>query len=106
MSNRTNGPTITDLPLRQVYYFGDNAIGDIPEGEKVYGMLVSYDDMRFTKFWEEMELSINDRRTTPLSRNYQPLEGGIQAPSDMMRMLKFATRQSSLWQPQCSRDNS
>lgn len=84
------GPTITDLPLRQIYYFGDNsAAGKISEADKVYGMLVSYDDMRFTKFWEELELATGDRRTTPLSQNYQPMHGAEQAPFEMMRMLKL-----------------
>ena len=83
------GPTITDLPLRQVYYFGDNSTGNIDENDKVYGILASYDDMRFTQFWEELELSTKTRRTTPLSRNYQPLEGAGKAPDEMMRMLKL-----------------
>lgn len=83
------GPTITDLPLRQIYYFGDNARGDICEQDKVYGILASYDDMRFTKFWQELELPVNTRREIPLSRDYQPLYGASAAPDTMMRMLKL-----------------
>ncbi|WP_281557152.1 hypothetical protein [Thalassomonas sp. RHCl1] len=85
LANNTFGPTITDLPLRQVYYFGDNA----PESQAspVYGMLASYDDMRFTKFWQEMELGVNERRETPLSRDYQPLHGAGTASDTMEKML-------------------
>lgn len=83
------GPTITDIPLRQVYYFGNNATGDIPEGEEKYGILASYDDMRFTQFWEQLELPVDERRTTPVSEDYQPLRGGAEAPETMMRMLKL-----------------
>lgn len=93
--NKTNknvnvfGPTITDLPLRQVYYFGDNGPGDIGKEDKVYGVLTSYDDMRFTKFWEEMELPVDAWRETPLSHDYQPLHGAGEATFTMMRMLKL-----------------
>ena len=79
------GPTITDLPLRQVYYFGNNA----PDatGEEVYGLLASYDDMRFVRFWQELELGPNERRTVPISQDYQPLEGARTAPDAMVNML-------------------
>lgn len=88
-SDNVYGPTITDLPLRQVYYFGNNATGKVKDKDKVYGMLTSYDDMRFTQFWEELELPANTRRTVPLSQNYQPLNGAAEAPPEMMRMLKL-----------------
>ena len=81
------GPTITDLPLRQVYYFGDNA----PEKETppVYGVLASYDDMGFTQFWQELELPADARRDVALSRNYQTLAGPAAAPPQMERMLRL-----------------
>lgn len=82
------GPTITDLPLRQIYYFGNNAPNE-PEGNPVYGVLTSYDDMRFTKFWQELELPIDARRETAISQDYQPLNGAGEAPYTMMRMLKL-----------------
>lgn len=83
------GPTITDLPLRQIYYFGDNAAknNDGEDDENIYGILASYDDMRFTTFWREMELSVSERRETPISQNYQPIHGAGQAPDTMVRML-------------------
>ncbi|PCI46765.1 MAG: hypothetical protein COB51_06720 [Moraxellaceae bacterium] len=83
------GPTITDLPLRQVYYFGNNATGNVPAGEEKYGILASYDDMRFTKFWQELELPVGARRETPISEDYQPLNGAGEASFTMMRMLKL-----------------
>ena len=81
------GPTITDLPLRQIYYFGDNATDK--DGPPVYGMLASYDDMRFTQFWQKMELPADARRETPLNQDYQALEGPKQAPAEMERMLRL-----------------
>ena len=48
----TPGPTITDLPLRQIYYFGNNGIDQ--ETNKAYGMLLSYDDMQSQTFWSVM----------------------------------------------------
>jgi hypothetical protein len=89
--NRANGnkdvygPSITDLPLRQVYYFGNNAPG-APD-ETIYGVLASYDDMQYTTFWQEMQLPLTARRTVPLSEDYQPLEGPREAPPSMQRML-------------------
>ncbi|MDJ0630509.1 MAG: hypothetical protein QNJ44_19790 [Rhodobacter sp.] len=80
------GPTITDLPLRQVYYFGDNALpGD--QGKPVYGLLASYDDMRNVGFWRGLELSVEERRETAIPRDLQPLEGGRKASEQMERML-------------------
>jgi len=74
------GPTITDLPLRMIYYFGNNGSAS---GAPVYGMLASYDDMRFTDFWRCLEIPLDQRRENPLSRDYQPLDGG-RAPSEAM----------------------
>ena len=79
------GPTITDTPLRQVYYFGNNALG---ASEEVFGILASYDDERFYRFWQELELGPEESRETPLSQNLQPLEGARQAPDVMVRMLR------------------
>ena len=79
------GPTITDAPLRQVYYFGNNALNS---NEKVYSLLASYDDARFHRFWQELELGPDEARTTPLSRDLQPLHGGKKAPDVMVRMLR------------------
>jgi hypothetical protein len=79
------GPTITDLPLKQVYYFGDNAPNcDVTP---IYGLLASYDDMKFTSFWRELELKVDQRREQAISQNTQPLEGGGTATSEMEKML-------------------
>lgn len=82
------GPTITDLPLRQIYYFGNNALPDY-QGPRVYGILASYDDERFVDFWRQLELSVDDRRQVADYRNLQPLEGGMAAPPEMERMLRL-----------------
>ena len=79
------GPSITDLPLRQVYYFGNNAPGAV--SEKIYGMLASYDDEQYTEFWQEMQIPVTQRRTVALSEDYQPLVGPGTAPPSMERML-------------------
>ena len=83
----TFGPTITDLPIRQIYYFGNNAPN--PSGAPVYGVLASYDDMRFTKFWQEMELSVTEQHVTPPSANVQPLIGAGPATPAMTEMLRI-----------------
>lgn len=82
------GPTITDLPLRQIYYFGNNALPDY-QGPPVWGVLASYDDERFVGFWRQLELSVEDRREVADYRNLQPLEGGKAAPPEMERMLRL-----------------
>ncbi|NVJ99516.1 MAG: hypothetical protein HWE25_15290 [Alphaproteobacteria bacterium] len=81
------GPTVTDIPIRQVYYFGNNA----PEtgGTPVYGILGSYDDMRFTRFWQEMEIDMQSRQAVSWRQNLQPMEGPREATNSMMRMLKL-----------------
>lgn len=83
--NNVFGPTITDLPLRQVYYFGDNA--PTGNGPSIYGILASYDDMRFIDFWRVMEVSADQRRTRAKAQDLQPLEGGRAATDTMQRML-------------------
>jgi hypothetical protein len=85
LGNNIFGPTITDLSLRQVYYFGNNA--PRRSGPPVYGLLASYDDMQYTTFWQGMELSAAQRRTSPLSWDYQPLVGPRDASPEMERML-------------------
>jgi hypothetical protein len=86
-ATNTFGPTITDLPIRQLYYFGNNANG---EGQPpVYGVLAAYDDMRFTRFWEELEWSVNEQHSTPPSRDVQPLIGAKQATPEMANMLRL-----------------
>ncbi|MEM6271598.1 MAG: hypothetical protein AAF998_19330 [Bacteroidota bacterium] len=87
------GPTITDLPIRQIYYFGDNHPGaGLPAADdpqtKVYGILASYDDERFVRFWQEMEVSVHKLRTEPLSWLTQPLVGPQEATPEMVRMLR------------------
>lgn len=84
--NAVFGPTITDLPLRQIYYFRNNASPDAP-GAPVYGLLASYDDMRFVRFWRELELQVDQRRGQATSRDLQPLLGGHRASREMVRML-------------------
>lgn len=67
------GATITDLPLRMVYYFGNN----IPRGPGATGgpyvILASYDDMNYSSFWHELETS-GDYAVAP-SLIRQPLTG-------------------------------
>lgn len=79
------GPTITDTPLRQIYYFGANGTG---KGKPVYGLLASYDDERFVKFWAELELGPERDREIPRARDLQPLHGPRQAPAAMVAMLR------------------
>jgi len=82
----TIGPSITDTPIRQVVYFGNNAIDQ--KGKPVYGLLASYDDEQFTSFWQELELGPNAERKRPISENYQPLEGPHRVPPGMVKMLR------------------
>ena len=79
------GPSITDLPLRQMYYFGNNAVNAKEGGP--YVVLASYDDMTYESFWRELE--IEGRRTLAFSRNYQALNGPTVLPKDstMERMI-------------------
>ncbi len=82
----TIGPSITDTPVRQVVYFGNNAIDD--KGKSVYGLLASYDDEQFTTFWQELELGPYGTRKVAVSQNYQPLEGPRKVPEGMVKMLR------------------
>jgi hypothetical protein len=82
----TIGPSITDTPIRQIVYFGNNAIAQ--KGKPVYGILASYDDEQFTSFWQELELEPNTERKVPISDDYQPLEGPRKVPERMVKMLR------------------
>ena len=82
----TIGPSVTDTPIRQVVYFGNNALDQ--KGEQVYGLLASYDDEQFTSFWQELELGPGAERKRPISENYQPLEGPRKVPDGMVKMLR------------------
>jgi hypothetical protein len=80
------GPTITDTPLRQIYYFGNNGAD---QSKPVYGLLASYDDEQFVGFWEQLELSVKEVRRIPLSWSLQPLKGPQQATAEMVNMLRL-----------------
>ncbi|GAB4213891.1 MAG: hypothetical protein OHK0022_51630 [Roseiflexaceae bacterium] len=67
------GPTITDLPLRQIYYFANNIPGGPGESGGPYVLLASYDDMNYTNFWNELET--NQDFTEAPSQYQQPLHG-------------------------------
>ena len=82
----TIGPSVTDTPIRQVVYFGNNAANKT--GKKVYGLLASYDDEQFTSFWQELELGPDAQRKVPISENTQPLDGPRKAPPVMVKMLR------------------
>ncbi|WP_315921650.1 flavin monoamine oxidase family protein [Mesorhizobium sp. SP-1A] len=84
------GPTVTDLPLRQIYYFGNNAPANRPVA---YGLLASYDDMWYTQFWQAMETNITQRETSADSDNLQPLSEGSPASGEMIRMLRHQLAQ-------------
>lgn len=82
----TIGPSITDMPIRQVVYFGDNALDK--SQKKVYGILASYDDIYYTTFWKALELGPDAEREIPESRDIQPLIGPRKAPDVMVKMLR------------------
>ncbi|HJU39428.1 MAG TPA: hypothetical protein VJ724_07620 [Tahibacter sp.] len=82
----TIGPSVTDLPIRQVVYFGHNAPD--PKADKVYGILASYDDETFTSFWHELEIGVDGERRVPDSANLQTLVGPRTAPPVMVKMLR------------------
>jgi hypothetical protein len=74
------GATITDLPLRMVYYFANNIPGGPGASGGPYVLLASYDDMNFSGFWRELELS-SDYPVAP-SQMRQPLTGPTSVPVD------------------------
>jgi hypothetical protein len=86
-TRNTIGPSITDTPIRQVVYFGNNAL-DQKAKPAVYGLLASYDDEMYTDFWKELELGPNTERKIPISEDTQPLEGPRKAPPVMVKMLR------------------
>ena len=67
------GPTITDLPLRMVYYFGNNTPVPPSDSGGPYVVLASYDDMNYSNFWRELETD-QDYTEAP-SLYQQPLHG-------------------------------
>lgn len=82
----TIGPSATDMPIRQVVYFGDNSRNK--KGKKIYGILASYDDIRYTTFWKALEIGPNKEREVATSKDLQPLEGPRKAPAIMVKMLR------------------
>jgi hypothetical protein len=72
-SQYVGGPTITDLPLRMVYYFGNNIPGTPNDSGGPYVVLASYDDMNYSNFWRELETD-QDYTEAP-SQYQQPLHG-------------------------------
>jgi hypothetical protein len=72
-SQSVGGATITDLPLRMVYYFGNNVPGGPGANSGPYVLLASYDDMTYSNFWREVE--INGDYEAPPSLMHQPLTG-------------------------------
>lgn len=82
----TIGPSVTDMPIRQVVYFGDNALNK--NAKKVYGILASYDDIQYTGFWKALELGSKAEREIAESRDLQPLEGPRKATTVMVKMLR------------------
>ena len=84
----TIGPSVTDTPIRQVVYFGNNAQDQSPDRKPVYGILASYDDEMYTSFWRELELGPDQQRRIPLADDLQPLEGPRIVPDRMVKMLR------------------
>lgn len=82
----TIGPSVTDTPIRQVVYFGNNALDQ--SGEPIYGLLAAYDDEMFTDFWQELEIGPDGNRKIPISEDYQTLIGPREAPPIMVKMLR------------------
>ncbi len=82
----TIGPSVTDTPIRQTVYFGNNA--QEKTGEAIYGMLASYDDETFTSFWQDLELGPGEQRHVPISEDTQPLQGPRKVPPKMVKMLR------------------
>ncbi len=73
---QVGGATITDLPLRQVYYFGNNITNGPGNQGGPYVLLASYDDMNYSDFWRQVEVSGD--YTVPPSSIRQPLHGPTQ----------------------------
>lgn len=84
--NYTIGPSVTDTPIRQVVYFGNNATG--ANAKPVYGLLASYDDEVYTTFWKALELEPDEEQKLPTVENVQTLVGPRKVPSRMVKMLR------------------
>lgn len=69
-AQQVGGATITDLPLRMVYYFGNNIPGG-PGGGSPYVLLASYDDMNYSDFWRQLEFAGDEP-----GRDFQSWTGG------------------------------
>ncbi|MBR0756819.1 hypothetical protein JQ604_31960 [Bradyrhizobium jicamae] len=82
----TIGPSVTDTPIRQVVYFGNNARDQ--HAKPVFGLLASYDDEMYTGFWQDLELGPEAGRKVPISEDMQPLDGPRKAPDIMVKMLR------------------
>jgi len=82
----TIGPSVTDTPIRQVVYFGNNARDQ--KAKPVFGLLASYDDEMYTGFWQDLELGPESGRKVPISEDMQPLDGPRKAPDIMVKMLR------------------
>ncbi|KAK7590785.1 hypothetical protein V9T40_002398 [Parthenolecanium corni] len=83
--NLNYGPSITDLPLRQIYYMGDNRMG---YKLQYFSILASYDDTHFPKFWRGLELTPQQVATKPTSEDLQPLSQGTKVPENMLQMVQ------------------
>jgi Flavin containing amine oxidoreductase len=79
-SQWVGGATITDLPLRMIYYFGNNIPGGPGANGGPYVLLASYDDMNYSNFWRELEIT-GDYPVAP-SQMFQPLTGPTSVPVD------------------------
>lgn len=79
-SQGIGGPSITDLPLRMVYYFGNNVPGGPGTQGGPYVLLASYDDMNYSDFWRQLEQS--GGCTVAPSLIDQPMTGPTELPVD------------------------
>lgn len=85
-TRNTIGPSVTDTPIRQVVYFGNNAQDQ--SGKPIYGILASYDDEQYTTFWRELELGPEQSERVPINDDTQPLQGPRKVPPRMVKMLR------------------
>jgi hypothetical protein len=75
-AQQVGGATITDLPLRMIYYFANNIPGGPGASGGPYVLLASYDDMNYSDFWRQLEVAGD---APP--RDLQSLTGGPTAMS-------------------------
>ena len=87
-AQQVGGATITDLPLRMVYYFGNNVPSGPGNQGGPYVLLASYDDMNYSDFWRQLETQ-GDYTVAPSSIR-QPLHGPTQVDpgSPMAQLLR------------------